>query len=183
MKIKMINVWMVVLVAALLLIYSHTAAQVDDPDSMTPKTVLGPRNLLLYDGAQALLANDVERGVELTLRGLDHAMGAREQKMAHSNLCAGYLMLKQTDEALRHCNLVLEMDADYWRAYNNRALVYLEMGRYEESGADIERGRQLRPREKKLKIVKSMLLDETKPVRERVSIDDRRSTLEEDEER
>ena len=46
-------------------------------------------------------------------------------------------MLKQADKALEHCNVVIELDPGYWRAYNNRALVYLEMERYEESEADI----------------------------------------------
>lgn len=183
MKIKMINVWTGVLVAALLLVYSQAAAQGSDPVSATSKTVLGQKNAFLYDGAQALLNEDAEVGIALTLKGLEIALGEREKKMAHSNLCAGYLMLKQTEEALKHCNAVLDIDPYYWRAYNNRALVYLEMDRYKESEADIQRGQELRPREKKLKIAKGMLMDRTNPVRERVSVDDRRSALEGEEER
>ena len=146
------------------------------------KTVLGPRNIFLFDGAEALLNQNPEVGVPLTLKGLEIAQGNREKKMGHSNLCAGYLMLKQLDEALEHCNAALDMDPNYWRAYNNRAAVYLEMGRYEEAEADIERGQEIRPREKKLKIIKGLLMDETNPVRERVSVDDRRSALEGEEE-
>ena len=79
-------------------------------------------------------------------QGCTRALGGREQKMAHSNLCAGYLMLDQLETALKHCNKVIELDRYYWRAYNNRALVYLEMGRYEESEADIAQGQELQPK-------------------------------------
>jgi len=140
-----------------------------------PKTVLGPRNIYLHDGANALIAGDIEEGVRLTRRGLELAHGAREEKAGHANLCAGYLLLDQPEEALVHCNWVLERDASHWRAYNNRALVYLRLGRYDESEEDIRKGQALRPGSKTLKIVKGMYLDETKPVTPNVEVDERRS--------
>lgn len=178
MKIKAFSIWLVVLIGALLLAYSQVAAQGSDPISSTNRTVIGQRNPDLADGAQALISGDARRGIELTLEGLETAIGNRELKMAHSNLCAGYLMLKEAERALEHCDKVIEIDPNYWRAYNNRALVYLEMGRYEESEADVARGQAIRPKSKKLKIVKGMLLDETQPVQERVEVDERRSAME-----
>ncbi len=139
------------------------------------KTVLGPRNIHLYDGANALMAGDGEEGVRLTLMGLKNAHGPREKKSAHANLCAGYLLLDQLETALEHCNWVLEQDPQHWRTYNNRALVYLRLERFEESEADIRRGQEIRPQSTKLKIVKGLYLDETKPVRPKVEIDDRRN--------
>lgn len=139
------------------------------------KTVLGPRNVNLADGARALLAGDGEEGVRLTLRGLEMASGDRERKTALTNLCAGYLLLRQPAMALAYCSEALEMDPAYWRAYNNRALAYLQLGRYEESEADIRRGQALRPDSEKLKVVRSLLLDKTHPVRESVEIDERRN--------
>ena len=179
MKIKAYSIWLMVLVAVLLLTYSHVAAQGEDPISSTNRTVLGERNADLADGARALLAGNAELGVDLTLAGLETAFGSRELKMAHSNLCAGYLMLKQAEKALEHCNVVIEMDPEYWRAYNNRALVYLELERYAESEADIAKGQEIRPKSEKLKTVKGLLLDETRPVRERIEVDERRSALDE----
>ncbi len=138
-------------------------------------TVIGPRNIYLYDGANALLAGNPDEGVPLTLRGLEFAHGQRERKIAHSNLCAGFLMLGQAETALVHCNWVLDIDPNHWRSYNNRALVYLKLERYEESEADIKRGQELNPRSEKLKDVKGLYLDEVEPVDEKITIDDRRN--------
>lgn len=139
------------------------------------KTVIGPSNLYLFDGAKALIAGNAEEGVKLTLRGLEFAHGQREVKNAHANLCAGFLLLGQAETALIHCDWVLEVDEYHWRSYNNRALVYLDLERFEESEADIIRGQELRPRSETLKEVKGLYLDEVEPVDERITIDDRRN--------
>lgn len=138
------------------------------------KTVIGPSNPDLYYGAEALKAGDGENGVRLTLLGLQRAQGMREEKMGHGNLCAGFLMLNQPETALPHCNWVLQRDGDHWRTYNNRALVYLRLKRYEESEADIAKGQALNPKSEKLKEVKGLYLDEVDPVSEKILMDDRR---------
>ena len=143
-----------------------------------PRTVLGPRNIALYDGANALIAGHGEEGVRLTLQGLELAHGRREEKVGHANLCAGYVMIDQPEKALAHCNWVLERDASHWRSYNNRALAYLRLGRLEESDEDIRKGQALRPNSKTLKVVKGMYLDETEPVTPNVEIDERRNASE-----
>ena len=150
------------------------AVQAYADESVESKTVIGPRNVYLYDGANALLANDAVEGVPLTLKGLQIAHGQLEQKIAHSNLCAGFVMLNQPETALEHCNWVLERDPTHWRSYNNRALVYLRLERFDESQADIEKGQELNPRSEKLKEVKGIYLDTVEPVDEKITIDDRR---------
>ncbi len=162
------------MLAILVLLIAGAAASADEQKAQS-KTVIGPRNINLHDGANALLAGDIEEGVRLTALGLEHAATTRERKIGHSNLCAGYLMLEQLETALWHCNWVLERDENHWRTYNNRALVYLAMERYEESEADIRRGQSLNPRSEKLKEVKGMYLDEVEPVMENITIDDRRN--------
>jgi len=151
------------------------AVQVSADEVAGSKTVIGPSNVYLYDGANALLANDAGEGVPLTLKGLELAQGLREEKVGHSNLCAGFMMLNQPETALAHCNWVLERDPNHWRSYNNRALVYLALERFEESEADIKKGQELNPRSEKLKEVKGIYLDTVEPVDERITIDDRRN--------
>jgi hypothetical protein len=145
-KIRQIGYWILLVAAFLLLACPELAANEES------KVVIGPRNALLADGANALLAGDGVEGVRLTLRGLEMAQGEVERKMGHSNLCAGYILIDKPRTALPHCNWVLERYPNHWRTYNNRALVYL--------------------------IAKGMLLDETDPVRANVEIDERRSAME-----
>jgi len=162
-------------VLSLLAMILLAAVQVFADEEIQSKTVIGPSNIDLYDGANALLAGNSEEGVALTLKGLEFAHGQRETKIAHSNLCAGFLMLRQAETALQHCNWVLDIDPYHWRSYNNRALVYLQLERHEESEADIKRGQELNPRSEKLKEVKGLYLDEVEPVDEKITIDDRRN--------
>lgn len=166
----------------LLAIVCFAAVAVHADNEPDARTVIGPRNIDLYEGANALLDGDAEVGVSLTLRGLKFAHGQREEKIAHANLCAGFIMLRQAETALVHCNWVLERDPSHWRTYNNRALVYLRLERFDESDADIKRGQALKPDSETLKEVKGMYLDEVEPVTEKIIIDDqRKSPVEESE--
>jgi len=154
---------------ALILLASMQALAIEEV-----RTILGPRNLHLYDGAQALMAGDGEEGVRLTLLGLETAQGAREIKAAHGNLCAGYMMIERPEQALEHCNWVLERDPRHWKSYNNRALVYMKLGRMEEAEADIRKGQEINPNSRTLKIVMGMYRDKTEPVVPHIEIDERR---------
>lgn len=171
MRIKHISYWIVGVAAFLLLAFPELAAD------EASRTVLGPRNLLLADGADALNAGNAEKGVRLTLLGLESAQGERERKMGHSNLCAGYVLTGEPQAALMHCDWVLARDPGHWRTYNNRALAYLKLGRFEESEADIARGLALSPNSTKLKTARGMLLDVTDPVTPNIEIDERRGAM------
>lgn len=179
MKIKLLSIWTVVLAAGLFLLATTAAAQ-GGATLENHKTVIGPRNHFLADGAEALVNGHAQKGVELTEKGLAIAQGTFEHKAALSNLCAGYLMVNKPKDALKACNEVLELDPKFWRAYNNRALVLMELGRLEESEADVMRGQELRPKSKNLRLTKAKLLDVTNPVEPTVEIDERRSAGEED---
>lgn len=159
----------------LLAISFVAAVPVHADEGSQSKTVIGPTNIFLFDGANELLAGNADEGVALTMKGLELAQGLREEKIGHANLCAGFLMLGQPETALAHCNWVLERDSYHWRSYNNRALVYLRLERFEESDADIKRGQEINPRSEKLKEVKGMYLDKVEPVDEKITIDDRRN--------
>ncbi len=141
-------------------------------------TVIGPSNPDLKYGADALLAGDVDEGVRLTLMGLEFARSARERQTAKSNLCAGYLMLREYDMALAYCNEVLGENDRHWRAYSNRALIYVKLGRFEDAERDLEKGEAISPSSRTLKAVRRMLLDATNPVSPTIIIDDRRDSAE-----
>lgn len=139
------------------------------------KTVLGPRNPDLQDGANALIAGDAERGVTLTLAGLKVAVGSREKEAALSNLCAGYILLEKFNEALRYCDMLLERNSENWRAYNNRAVIYIKTGQFAKAEQDLLRGEELRPDAHTLKVARSMYMDAVFPVAAEVTVDDRDS--------
>jgi len=139
-----------------------------------PRTVIGPSNIDLADGATALRTGNAEDGVRLTQSGLRSASNDRERVAGYSNLCAGLFMLDRLDEALDACNQALIIDDRHWRSYSNRALVYVKQKRYADAERDIADGEAINPNARTLKIVKAMLLDETDPVAPSITIDDRR---------
>ena len=144
------------------------------------KTVLGPENADLYYGANALLAGDAAEGVRLTQRGLQHAANYRQRITGLANLCAGFIMLEQLEQALTYCDQVLEQNDAHWRAYSNRALAYVKLQRYDEAEEDLIRAEALAPNSRKVKTVRAMLLDATDPVAPQIVIDDRRQPAADD---
>lgn len=141
----------------------------------------GTKNAELSDGASALTTGDPERGVELTLIGLKQARGTIERRAALSNLCAGYLMLEQLDEALRYCNEAIEVDELNWRVYNNRALIYVMKGEFELAEADLSRCDDLNPYGRATKVVRQLLAHAKDPVAPVITMDDRRGAPNVDE--
>ena len=135
--------------------------------------MIGPANPDLYDGAKALLAGDAEVGVEKTLAALEVAVGPRQHEAALSNLCAGYILLAQYQAALGYCDLLLARNDDNWRAYNNRAVVYIKLGQYAKAEKDLARGEALRPGAHTLKVARAMYMDAVHPVAPEVAVDDR----------
>jgi len=138
--------------------------------------VVGPtKNAKLQDGAGALFAGRAEDGIELTLAGLREARSPLERRTGLSNLCAGYLMLEELDQALKYCNDALELYDQNWRVYNNRALIYVLQRRFGEAEADLAKCEELNPRADATKVVRQMLLHAKHPVSPVITVDDRRS--------
>ena len=137
-------------------------------------TVIGPSNAELAAGARELLAGNAEEGVRLSLQGLKYAASRADNLAGMSNLCAGYFMLNDLDEALLYCNRALELDGSHWRALSNRALIYVKLKRYDEAELDIQKGLEIAPNSRTLAIISGMLLDARDPVAPSVIIDDSR---------
>lgn len=140
------------------------------------KTVLGPSNLALQEGADALKAGEAKEGVRLTLLGLQRAKNRRERRAAKSNLCAGYALLEQYQVALDYCDEVLQDDDRNWRALSNRALIYVKLQRFAEADRDLAEGEAINPNARTLKAVRRMYRDAVDPVSPTIVIDDRRSS-------
>ncbi len=145
-----------------------------DPSTMT---VIGPRNVPLYDGAQELLAGNAAEGVRLTHKGLQLALGAREAEAALSNLCAGYIKLALYDNALEYCELLLARNDKNWRGYNNRAIIYIMTKQWDKADQDLTRGEELHPNARTLKVARSMYMDAVYPVAPEIEIDDRQRQI------
>lgn len=138
------------------------------------KTVLGPTNTALQEGANALRAGDAEDGIRLTLLGLSQAHSAKERQSAQSNLCAGYVLLGKYEQGLSYCDAALAANGRHWRARSNRALIYIKLRRFAEADADLIVGEELRPNSSTIQAVRQMYLAATDPVAPIVIIDDRR---------
>ncbi|MEP7246991.1 MAG: tetratricopeptide repeat protein [Gammaproteobacteria bacterium] len=113
-------------------------------------TVMGPSNPQLSDGATALDAGNAEEGIRLTLDGLKTPTEPHDKAAGYSNLCAGYAMLKQWDEALESCNTSIALDKNNWRTFNNRAAAHAGKGQYELAVADIRAGLDIAPNSRTL---------------------------------
>jgi tetratricopeptide (TPR) repeat protein len=120
-------------------------------ESSHSSTVLGPSNPRLAEGAKALDAGRVEEGIRLTLDGLQSPNSIDDKAAGYSNLCAGYALLKQWEEALKHCNTALSLDDKNWRTFNNRAAIYSGRGQFDLAMRDIRSGLELAPNSRTLR--------------------------------
>ena len=164
----------VALSLAVLFLCANTSTAVGQSSGDGDVAVGPTKNAKLQDGANALSASNVEEGIELTLAGLREARTPRERRTGLSNLCAGYLMLEQLDQALRYCNDALELSDKNWRVYNNRALIYVLQRRFDDAEADLAKCEELHPHSSATKVVRQMLLHAKHPVTPVITVDDRR---------
>jgi tetratricopeptide (TPR) repeat protein len=114
-------------------------------------TVLGPSNAQLAEGATALEEGRLEEGIRLTLAGLNAPSSLQDRAAGYSNLCAGYALLKQWEEALKHCNTALSLDGRNWRTFNNRAAVHSGRRQFDLAMKDIRAGLELAPHSRTLR--------------------------------
>ncbi len=141
--------------------------------AQNPTTIIGPRNLPLYDGAQELLSGNNAEGVRLTHEGLRIAHGRREEEAALSNLCAGYIKLELYDNALKYCELLLARNDRNWRGYNNRAVIFIMTKQWDKAEQDLLKGEALHPGANTMKVARAMYMDAVHPVAPEIEIDDR----------
>ncbi len=143
-----------------------------------PAYVIGSRNPDLAEGARQMLAGHDEKGIKLTLLGLQVANGRREEEIALSNLCAGYTNLGDYETALKYCDLLLARNEKSWRAYNSKAFIYVDTKQYDKAENALIRGEAINPGATSMKIARALFLDATQPVVEEIEVDDRQKSVE-----
>jgi tetratricopeptide (TPR) repeat protein len=119
-------------------------APAEAPSAWSSSTVLGP-NALLADGAMALLNRQWEKGIQLTLMGLNDNVSNADRAAGLANLCAGYIATRQYELALESCDRSIAIAGTNWRAWQNRAAANLALGRIDDSMRDIQRGLAINP--------------------------------------
>src|SRR5512145_1687311 len=130
-------------------------------------TVIGP-NVMLADGAEALMRGEWQRGVQLTQMGLSFAVSQQDRASALANLCAGFAALKKYQRALEYCDQSIALSADNWRTWQNRAAANLGLGKIEESLRDVQRGLQINPDSDSLQKTLAIARDHEKLQQERM---------------
>ncbi len=135
--------------------------------SASSNTVIGP-NVMLADGAEALMRGEWQRGIQLTQMGLTFAISSEDRASALANLCAGFSALKQYQRALEHCDKSIELVNDNWRTWQNRAAANLGLGKIEDSLRDIQRGLQINPDSDSLQKTLAIARDHEKRQQERM---------------
>ena len=142
-------------------------AAVAQSEQMQASTVLGS-NVLLSDGAAALLREDWKRGIELTQLGLAMVLSTDDRAAGLANLCAGFAALKDYKTALGYCDQSVTIASSNWRTWQNRAAANLGLGNVEEALRDIQRGLQLNPDSDSLQKTLAIARDYEKLHRERM---------------
>ncbi len=137
------------------------AAAAQDPADTMSRSILGA-NPYLSEGATALMLGNYERGVELTHLGLQDVLTTEDRITSLSNLCGGYVGLKEFDVAIVYCNRSLDLDANNWRALQNRAAAYSGLGNVTKALIDIERGLELNPDSEALKITLAIVREQAR---------------------
>ncbi|MFK8015803.1 MAG: hypothetical protein AB8G17_10220 [Gammaproteobacteria bacterium] len=137
----------------------------------TARQVIGPSNPDLVDGASQLKFGDPELGIRLTQRALLSAADIKEQYTAYSNLCAGYILVRKLDEAIRYCDLALKLNERSHQALSNRALARFYQDDFVRARDDVDAGLAVAPYSRSLKRVGQMIEDKVNPVAPMITIE------------
>jgi tetratricopeptide (TPR) repeat protein len=141
------------------------------------RIIVGDSNPNLAEGARQMIAGHDEKGIELTLLGLRVANGRREEEIALSNLCAGYTNLGDYETALKYCDILLIRNDKSWRAYNSKALIYVNTKQYDKAESALLKGEAINPDARSMKIARALFLDATQPVVPEIEVDDRQKPV------
>ena len=154
----MVNLISLTVIAVALAGTAMPATAAEPPMASSSTTVIGG-NELLQEGAAELRMGNYQRGVELTLEGLKRPNAQHDVAAGLSNLCAGYIGLRQFELALKNCDDALAINDNSWRTWNNRAAAHLGKGMYDAALRDVESGLERAPQSFTLKKTRAIVLE------------------------
>lgn len=126
------------------------------------KTTIGGEHPLLAAGERAIRAGRYERGIELTLEGLEAEPATRRVRAAAlSNLCAAHAVQGDPDTAIEYCNESLEISSSNWRAYANRAYAYCLKRDYASAARDVDAAAEIAPKARQVTQLRAMINEAT----------------------
>lgn len=156
---------------ALSLFCSAIPAGAKEISTTSSGTILGPENPDLTEGATQLKLGDPEAGIKLTQRGLLQATSVKQEITAYSNLCAGYILVRQLEKAINYCDRALQLKENNHHALSNRALARFYLKEYELAREDVRAGMAIAPYSRSLKRVGQMIEDVLNPVSPQITIE------------
>lgn len=160
-------------VICLLLLMLAVVGRADTTDS-TNRTVIGPTNLPMHNGVQAMYSGDYEEAARLFAQGMRMTSSNKEVVAGLSNLCAAHVMLREYARAIEYCDLAIEKDDQFWRAHNNRALANIGAEHFDAAAIDISNGLKINPDASSLHKTQRRYDNAVNPVIATIIIDDRK---------
>jgi tetratricopeptide (TPR) repeat protein len=100
----------------------------------------------LDDAMRALRHGDAGHAVELFEKGLKQELPRHLRVAGLSNLCIAYRMQGALEAAKESCSKAIALNANYWRAYNNRANVYYDQDNFLAALKDYETALEINPK-------------------------------------
>lgn len=103
-------------------------------------------NTDIQAGKRALRHNRPADAIRLLERGLKSNMSESMRVAGLNELCIAYRMDGDLEAAKENCSAAIALSPRYWRAYNNRANVFVDQDNYLAALKDYEAARVINPK-------------------------------------
>ncbi|MFK7958674.1 MAG: tetratricopeptide repeat protein [Lysobacterales bacterium] len=124
-------------IMATALVFGSTVAHADGLGAYSP--------MFLIQAEQALESGDTSRTIELLNRRYKRLRSPEDRIRGYAALCGAYLSEKDLQMASWACGHAAEMDLAGWSDFNNRGVLELHLGQFDDALASFERARMLNP--------------------------------------
>ncbi len=101
--------------------------------------------LFLTQAEQALESGDAPRTIELLSRRYKRLLSPEDRIRGYAALCGAYLSEENLPMAAWACGHAADMDLAGWSDFNNRGVLELHLGKFDDAVASFERARALNP--------------------------------------